>query len=299
MRLLIFFNVCCLFFVFCFNTIAEDSFFYFPHKLDLFKTLREPSLYSGSNDIVNTFLEDRFLDIDSISVQPFLDMAISDDYKTTIFFSGGDVDVFWFVVNYTADNTILSAIRFKPRISKNKGGVSVSLSTLLSISDSRVFYFEDNKITKYLLSDTGIFTLDTSLVVDSSWELALIDDMFPTLTSLYLVLPFSTSTVVSTINNLIANLNLKVFGIAGDDVVFEADNYVDLNHQSGLTSNCSNLHYLFLDLNTSDQVNKLSQVASACSSIEKVFFLILDLKDNTHNLDVINLFPDKRIFYEL
>ena len=299
MRLLIFFNVCCLFFVFCFNTIAEDSFFYFPHKLDLFKTLREPSLYSGSNDTVNTFLEDRFSDIDSISVQPYLDMAISDDYKTTIFFSGGYVDVFWFVVNYTSDNTILSAIRFKPRISKNKDGISVILSTLLSISDSRVFYFEDNKITKYLLSDTGIFTLDTSLVVDSSWELSLIDDMFPTLTSLYLVLPFSTSTVVSTINNLIANLNLKVFGIAGDDGMFEADNYVDLNHQSGLTSNCSNLHYLFLDLNTSDQVNKLSQVASTCSSIEKVFFLILDFNDYSHNMDVINLFPDKRIFYEL
>ncbi len=193
MKRLLFYLKLFFFFLFFSVTISavETSFFY--PFVDFNTTTYTPSSFSGSVIDVNTYLENTFSDLGTVSVRHIVDMAISTAYKTSVFRSGS----LCFLVNYSLDNIIISAIKFSPYILKNIGDDSKRLVTLLSISGSDLYYFKDNIITHYLISDTGVFTLANSLVVESSWELSLVDDMFPSLSSLYLILPFDVSTAVT------------------------------------------------------------------------------------------------------
>tara|TARA_B100000427_G_scaffold298359_1_gene279328 strand:+ start:10485 stop:11363 length:879 start_codon:yes stop_codon:yes gene_type:complete len=290
-RLLLYLKLFFFFLFFSVTISAVETSFFYPF-VDFNTTTFTSSSFSGSVIDVNTYLENTFSDLGTVSVRPLVDMAISTAYKTSIFSSGS----LYFLVNYSLDNIIISAIKFSPYILKNIGGDNKRLATLLSISGSDLYYFKDNIITHYLISDTGLFTLANSLVVESSWELSLVDDMFPSLSSLYLILPFDVSTVVSEVNSLINNLNLTTFGIAGDDFIFTFSDFADT-----LNSHCDDLKVLILGQNPTESYSAALEINSNCSSLSSVFFVQFDyMTPNVFfNSDIVELFKYKRHFLEL
>ena len=289
-RLLLYLKLFFFFLFFSVTISAVETSFFYPF-VDFNTTTYAPSSFSGSLIDVNTYLENTFSDLGTVSVRPIVDMAISTAYKTSIFRSGS----LCFLVNYSSDNTIISAIKFLPYILKNLAGDSKRLVTLLSIPGSDLYYFEDNTITHYLISDTGVFTLANSLVVESSWELSLVDDMFPSLSSLYLILPFDVSTVVSEVNSLISNLNLKTFGVAGDDFIFTFSDFA-----ATLKSHCNDLKVLFLGENPNESYSAALEINSNCSSLSSVIFLQYPHRNPNvdFNNDILHLFESKGFFFE-
>lgn len=302
MRLLFYINIVCLFFVFCVNTMADNSYFYYPF-LNFDTVSSRSSSYSGSLTDLNTYLEDKFSL--SVNVRAYASLDVASNYKTTIFSSNSS---YWFLVNHLDDNTIISAIKFFAGIGKeviNSAGVlyETRIPTLLDMSSSSVFYFEGDRIDKYLVDSDGNFSFDTSLTINSSWELSLIDDTFPELSSLYLVLSFDLASSLVDINSLITNLNLAVFGIAGDDLMFTVTDFA-----STLTSgnNCDTLDVVFLghklaESTSNASYNAASQLNSSCSSLSHVFFISVWNPDSIYefNQAIINdFFAGKQYFWE-
>ncbi len=278
---------------------AEDQLFFFPYE-NFNTSARISSTFSGANSDVNAYLESQFPEVGSINVIPVADLAVSNSYKTSIFCPYYDSNyrlIPWFLVNYADDNTIISAMKFYVGHQKPFASGNVIVAALLSVSDSRAFQFLDNSITKYTISSSGVFTLNASLTVDTLADLERVDDTFPTLSSLYLVLPFSLSSAASRVNALIQNLDIEVFGMAYSDVVsndnlkFSADSFA-----SDLAANCSSLRFLILDRNTTDSVSNISSLSSSCTGLQRVFFTTFtpSLPDNS---DITNIFPNKGHFY--
>ncbi len=170
---------------------------------------------------------------------------------------------------------------------------NITVATLLSISDARAFQFLDNTITKYTISSSGVFTLNASLTVDTLADLELVDDTFPTLTSLYLILPFSLSSAVSRFDTLIQNLDIEVFGLAYSDVS-SADNlrFSVNSFASSLAANCSSLRFLILDRFTNDSVSDIPSISSNCTNLGRVFFT-KTIPPTLDSVNVVDLFLDK------
>ena len=294
MKRLLFYLKLFFFFLFFSVTISavETSFFY-PY-VDFNRTQYGFSSFSGSVADVNTYLENTFPELGVVSVKPLVDMNISTAYKTSVFIPEG-VGSFSFIINYSFDNTIISAVKFLPYFSKFYAGYDRYITSLLSFSDSNLYYFKDNVITHYLISSTGVFTLDNTLTIESSWELSLIDDMFPSLSALYLILPFNVSTVVSEVNSLVSNLNLKIFGIAGDDLVFTFSDFA-----ASLSSHCDRLKFLFLGQSSNENYSAASQINSNCSSLASILFIQYNyFNDNQDfSFDLFQLFESKVEFFE-
>ena len=279
---------------------AEDQLFFFPFE-NFNTSATISSTFSGVNSDVNVYLESQFPEVGSINVIPVADLAVSDSYKTSVFCPYYDSFIRlapWFLVNYAEDNTIISAMKFYVGHQKPFSNRNVIVSALLSVSDSRAFQFLDNTITKYTISDIGVFTLSSSLTVDTLADLELVDDTFPTLSSLYLVVPFSLSSAESQVNTLIQNLDIEVFGMAyadldsNDNLKFSANSVASV-----LASNCSSLRFLILDKDTTDSVSNISLLSSNCTGLQRVFITSFApfLTDDT---DIIDIFPTRGFFYE-